>query len=125
VLHDCVALRCAASDPDLKGFQTEIQRLIAVRQETDAALDQPLGGRPPGLIARWDKEISNAVSTLDRLSTTLTERVRLADAPIAELIAVKQLGWLVRDSARKPVNVSSDRHDTQRIAARHPGPAAK
>ena len=42
----------------------------------------------------WDTAINDTPSILDRLSGTLTERVRLVDAPIAELMAVNQLGGL-------------------------------
>jgi hypothetical protein len=76
-----------------------ISNALSVRNDTDAPLRQPLGERPPGLVAMWDTAINNTLSVLDRLPTTLTERVRLVDVPIAKLMAIKQLGWPVRDDA--------------------------
>lgn len=70
VLHDCAALRCAASDPDLQAFRTDIQRLVAVRRDTDAALRQSLGERPPGLLAIWNAAINDTLTILDLLSAT-------------------------------------------------------
>jgi methyl-accepting chemotaxis protein len=42
------------------------------------------------------------------MTATMTERMRLVDPTIAELMAVKQVGWLVRDSAGLERNLYSD-----------------
>jgi len=99
VMRDCHTIECAADDPQLAGFAGAITRLIALRRDTDAALHLPLGERPTALPAAWNVAASDVANRLDHLSSALTERVRLVDAPIAELMEIKQLGWLVRDSA--------------------------
>lgn len=108
VLRDCTALHCAADDPQLDAFRHSIEQLLAVRRDSDAAMRQPRAERPPGLGDRWYAASSDLAERLDRLSLGLTERVRLVDATVAELMAVKQLGWLVRDAAGTQRNVYSD-----------------
>lgn len=66
VLRDCSALRCAADDPQLDAFRRGVERLLAVRRDADAALRQPLAGRPPGLAATWTTTISEVTNRLDR-----------------------------------------------------------
>ncbi len=99
VLRECGAAHCTEDAAGLVAFASSIERLVAVRRDTDAALRLPLGERTAGLPASWTAASTDAVTRLDRMSAALTERVRLLDAPIAELMAVKQLSWQVRDSA--------------------------
>jgi len=108
VLGACKPLRCAADDPALEAFGHSVAALQAARRDVDAAIRQSLAERPAGLREAWFKAASDTVSRLDRLSAALTERVRLVDGPIAELMAVKQLGWLVRDTAGLERNLYSD-----------------
>ncbi len=105
VLRDCVALRCATGDPLLSAFKSSVDRLVAVRRDADAAMGQPRDQRPATLLAAWTAASSDTVNRLDQLSSALTERIRLVDAAIAELMAVKQLGWLVRDAAGLQRNI--------------------
>ncbi len=99
VLRDRIAAGCAGDPAQRAAFGASIERLIAVRHDTDAAMQQPLAGRAVGLAATWAAASTEVVTRLDHLSAALTEKVRLVDAPIAELMAVKQLGWQMRDNA--------------------------
>ena len=108
VLRDCAVAGCANDDPQLTAFASSVERLRAARQDADAASRLPLAERPAGLVAAWYTASSDTVTRLDHLSATLTARVRLVDAPIAELMAVKQLGWAIRDSAGLERNLYSD-----------------
>ena len=115
VLRACVALRCAVDDPQLDGLRQSAAALRAARREADAAIRQPLAERPAGLRDAWFKTASDMATRLDRLSAALTERVRLVDGPIAELMELKQLGWLVRDTAGLQRNIYSDAINTEAL----------
>ena len=117
VLRDCIALRCAADDPRLEGFRRSLEHLNAVRQEADAAMRNERAERPSALVAAWQEASTDAVTRLDHLNSSLTERVRLADGPIAELMAIKQLGWLVRDAAGLQRNIYSDGINAKGLSA--------
>ena len=110
VLRDCAALGGATTDhPQIDMvLRSSVGRLLAMRQEVDAALRVPRVERPPGLLTQWDTASTDATTRLDRVSAALTERIRLVDAPIAELMAIKQLGWIVRDNAGLKRNLYSD-----------------
>ena len=108
VLRECVAARCVEGDPQLTAFNGSIERLIAARRDTDAAMGLPLSGRPAGISAEWATATTDILNRLARLTATMTERMRLVDPTIAELMAVKQVGWLVRDSAGLERNLYSD-----------------
>ena len=108
VMRVCKALSCAADDPSLAGFEQSVAALQAARRDADTALGRPLADRPAGLRDAWFAAESDTVSRLDRFSAALTERIRLVDGPIAKLMAVKQLGWLVRDTAGLERNLYSD-----------------
>jgi len=117
VLRDCAAAGCAGDTAQRAAFGTSIERLIAVRQDTDAAMQQPLAGRAAGLAATWAAASTDVVTRLDHLSAALTEQVRLVDAPIAELMAVKQLGWQMRDAAGLERNFYSAGINTKTLPA--------
>jgi methyl-accepting chemotaxis protein len=107
VLRDCVALHCAADDPQLDALRRSVEQTQIARQAVAPALRLPLTERPPSVLANWMKTSADTAARLDRLSVALTERVRLVDGPIAELMAVKQLSWLVRDAAGQQRNFYS------------------
>ena len=116
VLRDCAALQCATSDPQLSAFRSSIDRLAAVRRDVDAALGQSRDQRPAALLTAWTAASTDTVNRLDQLSSALTERVRLVDGAIAELMAIKQLGWLVRDAAGLQRNIYSAGINAKRLS---------
>jgi hypothetical protein len=99
VLQDCLEARCADDDPELTAFRGSIDRLNAARRDTDVGIRLAPAQRAPGLPAEWAAATNDILARFDRISTALTGRVRLVDPAIAELMAVKQLGWVVRDQA--------------------------
>jgi HAMP domain-containing protein len=99
VLRDCPALRCAEEDPRLDALRGDSGRLLAARRDAEAAASNPSLANPKVLILAWDSALTDTSDRLDRLSAALTEQVRLVDPEIAELMAIKQLGWMVRDAA--------------------------
>ena len=95
-------------DPDLTAFRASIEKLNQARRDTDAGLRQSPAQRAPALLSEWAAATTDILDRLDRISLAMTERVRLVDATIAELMAVRQLGWAVRDSAGLDRNFYSD-----------------
>jgi methyl-accepting chemotaxis protein len=108
VLRECVAAHCIEDDPQLATFTASVERLNATRRNTDAAMGLPLSGRPAGISAEWAAATTDILNRIDRMTATMTERMRLVDPAIAELMAVKQVSWLVRDSAGLERNLYSD-----------------
>jgi hypothetical protein len=117
VMRDCLAARCAEDDPQLSAFGASVERLIAVRRDTDAAMRQPPTDRAAGMPAAWAAATTDIMNRFDRISTSLTERVRLVDPAIAELMSLKQIGWLVRDNAGLERNLYSDAINTKSLPA--------
>jgi methyl-accepting chemotaxis protein len=107
MMRNCPEANCAEDDPQLAAFAGSIERLIAVRRDTDAAMRLPLAERAAGLSDAWAAATTDVLNHFDHFSVSLTERVRMVDPVIAELMAVKQIGWLVRDKAGLERNVYS------------------
>ncbi len=99
VLSECRVAHCADDPAEMTAFAASVDRLAAARNLTDAAEKLPLAERPADALATWAAATTDVLSQIDRLTVTLTERVRLVDARIAELMELKQIGWLVRDAA--------------------------
>ena len=114
---DCRAARCVDDDPGLAALLNSSERLNRIRRTIDADLRLPRARRGPELPAEWITSINGVLDRLDGISTTLTGRVRLVDAPIAELMAVKQLSWVVRDQAGLERNFYSVGINTKTLPA--------
>lgn len=117
VLRDCAVLHCAQDDPLLDGLRQSLTQLETLRHATDAAIRLAKPDRPAGIREAWYAAITDTATRLDRLSLALTEQVRLVDGPIAELMAVKQAGWAVRDAAGVERNFYSDAMNASGLAA--------
>ena len=99
VLDACAVSACAGSGETVASLRNSLDRLTEQRRAADEALRMPRGQRPTALAQEWNTPISDVLDRLARVSDTLTERMRLVDGPIAELMTIKQVGWMVRDSA--------------------------
>ena len=115
VMRDCAAIDCARDDPQLTGFAGSVERLNALRRDTDAAMRLPIAERPSGLTAAWAAATTVLLARFDRISETLTEQIKIGDPIIAELMEVKQIGWLVRDKAGLERNFYSDSINTKSL----------
>ena len=76
-----------------------IKKLTALHEESVAAMTQPKSARRAGLAPEIRDEATALITMLDSLSTRLDRLIRLEDAFIDQLMEIKQLGWIVRDSA--------------------------
>ncbi len=73
--------------------------IAALRQEADAALQQPKDKRPADLSKRWIAAIGKLVDAIDRISDRLSNDINLSDPFITEMMKIKQIGWALRDAA--------------------------
>ena len=117
VLQGCLEARCADDDPELTAFRGSIDRLNAARRDTDVGILLAPAQRASGLPVEWAAATNDILARFDRISTALTGRVRLVDPAIAELMAVKQLGWAVRDQAGVERNLYSDWINAKSLSA--------
>jgi methyl-accepting chemotaxis protein len=75
-----------------------VKKLTALHEESANAVAQPKASRRAGLAQEISNEITALIETLDKLSVQLNKLVKLEDPFIDQLMELKQLGWLARDS---------------------------
>ena len=68
-----------------------------MRPEVDRALKLPLAQRPAGIAKTWNDTATALVDELERVSLALTDKIRMIDPVIAELVGIKEAAWMVRD----------------------------
>jgi len=74
-------------------------KLSALHEETARAVTQPKASRRAGLSEEYNSVTSGLLTSLDKLSERLTNMVKLDDSMIDQLLAIKQLAWIARNSA--------------------------
>src|SRR6266545_3823929 len=75
-----------------------IKKLAALHEESGSAMVQPKAARRAGLAPELRDEITALLAMLDRLSVRLDRLIKLEDAFIDQLMEIKQLAWVARDS---------------------------
>jgi methyl-accepting chemotaxis protein len=80
-------------------LEQSINRLTALHEQTAAELLRPKAQRRAGLAEEAFKEGAALLETLDDLSARLSRLVKLQDPFVDELMAIKQLAWVARDTA--------------------------
>jgi methyl-accepting chemotaxis protein len=75
-----------------------VRRLSALHQETAAALLVPKTARRAGIADDIFKETDDLLNFIDKLSTQLTASIKLQDVFIDQMMELKQLAWVVRNS---------------------------
>ncbi|MGV3634255.1 MAG: HAMP domain-containing protein, partial [Pseudorhodoplanes sp.] len=76
-----------------------LNKLTAMHAETARAVTQPREQRRPELAKEFSDEATKLLGLLDKLSEQLTATVKLDDALVDQLLAIKQLAWIARNSA--------------------------
>jgi methyl-accepting chemotaxis protein len=71
--------------------------LVKLRADVKAALVLPLSQRRANLSKIFNDASTDVVDRLEQMAIALGEKVRMTDADTAELMQIKQLGWLARD----------------------------
>src|SRR5215467_5735095 len=75
-----------------------VKKLTALHEESVAALSQPKAARRNGLAPEIRDEITALIAMLDKLSARLDRLIKLQDAFVDQLMQIKQLAWVARDS---------------------------
>ena len=76
-----------------------VKKLEAAQEEANAAVRQPKGARRAGFSKEYFDEGTALIETLDKLSARLTRLIKLEDGYIDQLMEIKQLGWVARNTA--------------------------
>ncbi|MFZ5692155.1 MAG: methyl-accepting chemotaxis protein [Pseudomonadota bacterium] len=80
-------------------MSASLNTLTALHAESARAVTQPRESRRPELAKEFSDEATKLLSLLDKTSEQLTAMVKLDDAMIDQLLAIKQLAWIARNSA--------------------------
>jgi len=82
----------------LPALQRSIKTVGALHSESWTALKQPKAQRREQLARDYMTELNALAETLDKLSARLTATVKLADPFIDQMLVIKHLAWVVRNS---------------------------
>jgi hypothetical protein len=86
-----------------KTLVPEFERLLkavgAMQKEFWEAMGKPKAQRRPTLANEYMDTVTTLLDTLDKLSGTLAATVNHQDATIDQLLAIKQIAWLLRNTA--------------------------
>lgn len=79
-------------------FNARIKRLVELQEQTAAAFLQPKSARPPGIAQAYDKEATGIMDALESWGTRLAKLIALQDPYVDQLMEIKQLAWVMRNS---------------------------
>jgi tellurite resistance protein len=98
LLDACSRISCA-EDTQISALRTAMQQMTAIRTDADAALLLPLTARRAGIAGQWNDQSTGLVVALESVSQTLSDQIRVLDPVLAELVAIKEASYVVRDAA--------------------------
>ncbi|MDO9560386.1 MAG: methyl-accepting chemotaxis protein, partial [Bradyrhizobium sp.] len=82
----------------LPSLTRQFDTLKALQTETIAAMGQPKASRRAALGKEYVEVTTTLLQTLEKLATQLAAAVIHVDPVVDQLLAIKQLAWLVRDT---------------------------
>ncbi|WJR77664.1 methyl-accepting chemotaxis protein [Bradyrhizobium sp. NP1] len=88
-----------AGQPQLAELDRQYKALSGLHKEFNEAMDKPKAARRPTLGKEYADTTSALLDTLDRMSGALAADVNHQDPTIDQLLAIKQIGWLLRNTA--------------------------
>src|SRR5262245_40860509 len=94
-----------------------VKKLTALHEESVAALKQPKAARRAGLAPEIRDEITALLGFLDKLSVRLDRLIKLEDPFIDQLMQIKQLAWVARDTGGDASVMISNTLAGQRLPA--------
>jgi methyl-accepting chemotaxis protein len=102
-LNSMLAALASAEFPDrdqaLGDLGGRIKHYTELQSQTTAALQQPKSARPAGLGDEYNKEGIALGDALDLWGTRLVKSISLQDPYVDQLLEIKQLAWVMRNSA--------------------------
>jgi len=98
VLRYCAHIDCGGAEPTVAtGLKGSYQAQVAEREGVRESLRKPLAERRANHSKAFNDIATDLVDRLEKIANVLGEKVRMTDAATAELMEIKQLGWLARD----------------------------
>jgi methyl-accepting chemotaxis protein len=88
-------------------LEEQIRRLTALHEETAAAMQQPKAARRAGIVEDTFKADDDLIKFIDKVSSQLTQSIKLQNPYIDQLMELKQLAWTVRNAAGDAAVLSS------------------
>ena len=83
----------------LPALTRQFDSLTPLQAETVAAIGQPKASRRPALAKEYADVTTTMLQTMEKLATQLGAAISHSDPVVDQLLAIKQLAWLVRDTA--------------------------
>ena len=80
-------------------FDRLLKATTALQKEFWEAMGKPKASRPPGLAKQYMDTTTAMLETLDKLSGSVAAAINHQDATIDQLLAIKQIAWLLRNTA--------------------------
>lgn len=75
-------------------LEAQIRRLTALHEESMRAMQQPKAARRTGIAEDTFKAADDLIKFIDKVSSQLTQSIKLQDAYIDQLMELKQLAWM-------------------------------
>jgi methyl-accepting chemotaxis protein len=92
----CSRIACADGS-EAEKIKQGAEKVAALRPDVDRALKLPLAQRRAGIAKTWNDTATALVDELERASLSVTDKIRMVDPAIAELVGIKEAAWMVRD----------------------------
>src|ERR1700681_1108476 len=93
----------------------QFDALKALQTESMEAMSKPKASRRPALAREYTDAVTGLLQTLEKLATQLTGAASHADPVIDQLLSIKQLAWLVRDTGGQAALLLSNGLATGRL----------
>ncbi|QEX24994.1 methyl-accepting chemotaxis protein [Hypericibacter adhaerens] len=106
ILAACAHIDCG--DGILQTLTDRAAKADKLRGEGDTAIRSTLDRRRTGLEKEWMTAITDVIETLEDISSKLGARIRQVDPLIAEQVALKDLGYVIRAAAGLDRNLVGD-----------------
>jgi methyl-accepting chemotaxis protein len=88
-------------------LEEQIKRLTALHEESALAMQQPKAARRAGIAEDTFKAADDLIKFIDKVSSQLTQSIKLQDAYIDQVMELKELAWIVRNNAGNAAVLSS------------------
>jgi methyl-accepting chemotaxis protein len=102
-INSAMAQLASIEFPQQQTLMPELDRLTKnqtrLQKEFWEAVGKPKASRPPTLAKEYMDTTATLLETLDKLSTTLAAAINRQDATTDQLLAIKQMAWLLRNTA--------------------------
>jgi methyl-accepting chemotaxis protein len=93
----------------------QFEALKALQTESMEAMGRPKASRRPALAREYTDAVTGMLQTLEKLATQLAGAASHADPVIDQLLSIKQLAWLVRDTGGQAALLLSNGLATGRL----------